>query len=250
VTGGGPSPASGLDDTRAFIEAMHAIARPLAPRMVAAVQPAGAKHLLDLGGASGTYTLAFLEAVPGLQATLFDLPEVIPLARERFATAGCLDRVGLVSGNYLTDPLPGGHDLAWLVRRDPFQTDRKRNLALYRRVFDSLLPGGRIVIRDHVMSEDHTAPRAGACSRSTCSAPPAAAGPYSYREIARSPSSKQALNASVCCREVKRWTVWWKPSSRTESRAATLPDLALSSIRRDRMIAVARFPPNDRSPPP
>ena len=36
------------------------------------------------------------------------------------------------------------------------------NIALFRKVHDALVPGGRIVIRDHVMSPDRTAPRAGA----------------------------------------------------------------------------------------
>ncbi len=36
------------------------------------------------------------------------------------------------------------------------------NVALFRKVHDALVPGGRIVIRDHVMSPDRTAPRAGA----------------------------------------------------------------------------------------
>jgi predicted O-methyltransferase YrrM len=192
VTGGGPGP--GPDDTRSFIEAMHAIARPLAPRMVAAVQPAGAKHLLDLGGASGTYTMAFLEAVPGLHVTLFDLPEVIPLARERLSVGGWLNRVTLVPGDYLTDPLPGGHDLAW-ISAVIHSNGPEENLALYRRVFDALVPGGRIVIRDHVMSEDHTAPRAGALFAINMLGATRRGRTYSYREIAG--ALEQAHFASV-----------------------------------------------------
>jgi predicted O-methyltransferase YrrM len=181
VAGGAPGPRS--DDARAFIEAMHAIARPLAPRMVAAVRPAGTKRLLDLGGASGTYTLAFLEAVPGLHVTLFDRPEVIPLARERLAAGDCLDRVTLVPGDYLADPLPGGQDLAWLSAVI-HSNGPEENLALYRRVFAALVPGGRIVIRDHVMNEDHTAPRAGTLFAINMLSATSRGRTYSYREIA------------------------------------------------------------------
>jgi hypothetical protein len=42
----------------------------------------------------------------------------------------------------------------------------KLNVELYRKVFDSLVPGGTIVIRDHVMSEDHTETVEGALQRS------------------------------------------------------------------------------------
>jgi predicted O-methyltransferase YrrM len=181
VTGCAPGP--GLEGPRAFVEAMHAIAGPLAQRMVAAVRPAGAKNLLDLGGASGTYTIAFLEAVPSLRATLFDLPDVIPLARERLAAAGFLDRVTLVPGDYLTDPLPGGHDFAWLSAVI-HSNGPEENLALYRRVFDALVPGGRLVIRDHVMSEDHTSPRAGTLFAINMLCATSRGRTYSYREIA------------------------------------------------------------------
>jgi precorrin-6B methylase 2 len=179
----GEAPRPRPDDTRAFIEAMHAIARPLAPRMVAAVRPAGAKRLLDLGGASATYTMAFLEAVPGLHVTLFDRPEVIPLARERLTAGGWLDRVTLVPGDYLADPLPGGHDLAWLSAVI-HSNGPEENLGLYRRVFDALMPGGRIVIRDHVMNEEHTAPRAGALFALNMLSATSHGRTYSYREIA------------------------------------------------------------------
>ncbi|MHB9098296.1 MAG: methyltransferase, partial [Syntrophales bacterium] len=99
---------------RAFIGGMHAIARPLAPRIVALVDPAGARRLLDVGGGSGTYTLAFLQAAPEMRATIFDLPQVIDMARERVGAAGMLERITLVPGDFRKDPLPGGHDLAFV----------------------------------------------------------------------------------------------------------------------------------------
>jgi len=183
VTGGRTGAVSESGATRAFIEAMHVIARPLAPSLVAAARPQGARRLLDVGGASGTYTVAFLEAVPGMQATLFDLPDVIPLARERLAAAGWLDRVTLVAGDYLADPLPGGHDLAWLSAVI-HSNGPEQNLSLYRKVCGALVPGGRIVIRDHVMTEDRTSPRAGALFAINMLAATETGRTYTYREIA------------------------------------------------------------------
>ncbi len=183
VTGGRAGPATDAGYTRAFIEAMHVIARPQAARIVAAVRPGGARRLLDVGGASGTYTMAFLEALPGLQATLFDLPEVIPFARERLTAGGCLDRVTLVAGDYLADPLPGGHDLAWLSAVI-HSNSPEQNLTLYRKVCGALVPGGRVVIRDHVMSEDRTAPRAGALFAINMLAATESGCTYTFREIA------------------------------------------------------------------
>ncbi len=157
----GGRPGSGDGWTRSFIGAMHAIAAPQADAIVAAVGPGGARRLLDVGGGPATYTLAFLRAVPDLRATLFDLPEVVEIARENAESAGLLDRVGLVAGDLRSDALPGGHDLAF-VSAIVHMLGPDGNVALFRKVHDALVSGGRIVLRDHVMSADRTTPRAGA----------------------------------------------------------------------------------------
>ncbi len=157
----GARPVAGDGWTRSFIGAMHAIAAPQADAIVAAVGPGSARRLLDVGGGPATYTLAFLRAAPGLRATLFDLPEVVEIARENATRAGLVDRVDLVAGDLRTDALPGGHDLAF-VSAIVHMLGPAGNVALFRKVHDALLPGGRVVLRDHVMSPDRTAPRAGA----------------------------------------------------------------------------------------
>jgi predicted O-methyltransferase YrrM len=158
---GKPPVSSDVDELRAFIGAMHAVAAKLAPGVVAAVNPGTARDLLDVGGASGTYTLAFLRAVPGMRATLFDKPEVIPIARRRLGEAGVLDRMTLVGGDFYRDEFPPGHDLA-LISAIIHQNSPGENLDLYRKVFRALVPGGRIIIRDHIMEPDRTRPRDGA----------------------------------------------------------------------------------------
>ncbi|MCX5915235.1 MAG: methyltransferase, partial [Deltaproteobacteria bacterium] len=145
----------------AFIGAMHSIAAKLAPGIVAAVNPGTARNLLDVGGASGTYTLAFLRAVPGMRATLFDKLEVLPIARRCLGEEGVLDRITLVGGDFYHDEFPPGYDLA-LLSAIIHQNSPGENLDLYRKVFRALVPGGRIIIRDHIMEPDRTRPRDGA----------------------------------------------------------------------------------------
>lgn len=146
---------------QAFINAMHVIATPLAPRIVSLVGISGARRLLDVGGASGTYTLAFLQAEPQMRATLFDLPAVIEMARERVGAAGMLDRVTLAAGDFKKDPLPAGHDLAF-VSAIIHQNAHEENVEMFRKIFAALESGGRLVVRDHVLSPDRTEPRSGA----------------------------------------------------------------------------------------
>jgi predicted O-methyltransferase YrrM len=149
------------EELHAFIEAMHVIAAPRAQEIVVAANPGSAKAFLDVGSASGTYTIAFLRAVPEMKATLFDKPEVIEMARERLSNAGMLDRVTLVPGDFYQDELPPGNDLAF-VSAIIHQNSPGQNLDLFNKVFRSLNRGGRILIRDHVMEPDRLHPKDGA----------------------------------------------------------------------------------------
>jgi len=84
--------------------------------MIAGAFDAASFHRpLDVGGGSGAYTLAFLKKNPGLRATLFDLECVIPLSKKMSRAENCQDRVTLVAGDFHTNELPQGCDLALLT---------------------------------------------------------------------------------------------------------------------------------------
>jgi predicted O-methyltransferase YrrM len=175
-------PARQEEEIKAFIGAMHTIAAKLAPAMVVAVNPGNAKAMLDVGGASGTYTLAFLRASPQMKATLFDKPEVVEMARQRLGEAGMLDRITMVGGDFYRDEFPPGHDLAF-VSAIIHQNSPEQNLDLYRKIFRSLNPGGRIIIRDHVMEPDRTRPRDGAIFAVNMLVGTSGGNTYPYEEI-------------------------------------------------------------------
>jgi predicted O-methyltransferase YrrM len=170
------------EDQKAFIGAMHVVARAHAAKIVQAVNPGSARRLIDVGGASGTYTIAFLEASAEMSATLFDLPNVVAMGRERITEAGLMDRVTIVAGDFYTDSLPAGHDLA-LVSAIIHMNSPEQNIDLYKKIFKALVPGGRIVIRDHVMKPDKTAPKAGALFAINMLVATPGGGTYTYDEI-------------------------------------------------------------------
>ncbi len=172
----------GKEEMGAFIGAMHVVALPLATEIVAAVNPGQSKALLDVGGASGTYTIAFLQASPRMKATLFDRPEVVEMARERISEAGLLDRVALVAGDFYRDEFPKGHDLAF-VSAIIHQNSPEQNLELYGKVFRSLNSGGRIVIRDHVMEPDRVHPKDGAVFAVNMLLGTEGGGTYTFEQI-------------------------------------------------------------------
>ena len=177
-----PSVRGEAGDAAAFIGAMHTVSAPVAGEVIRAVQPRRFKHLLDLGGASGTWTMAFLRARPAARATLLDLPHVVPMARRRLAAAGLARRVRLVAGDFLRDALPPGADLAW-VSAIVHQNSRAENRLLFAKVLQALVPGGRIAIRDILMEESRTAPVAGALFAVNMLVATGGGGTFTFKEL-------------------------------------------------------------------
>jgi predicted O-methyltransferase YrrM len=155
-----PIAERGKDGLKAFIGAMHVAGRTLSKEIADSYNLSPFKRLLDIGGATGTYTMAFLKKNPEMTAVLFDLPEVIPLAEERLKTEGLLNRVEIVGGDFYIDELPVGCDLA-LLSAIIHQNSPEQNVALYHKINRALLPGGKLVIRDHVMDPARTYPPQG-----------------------------------------------------------------------------------------
>ena len=156
-----PSLRGASGDAASFIGGMHNLAWANAEKVIHAMQPFQFTHLMDVGGASGTWTMAFLRACPKGTATLFDLPHVIPMAKERLSNAGMLKRVKLVSGDFMADRLPGGADLVWLSAI-VHQNSRRQNRQLFANIYQAMVPGGRIGIRDIVMEANRVQPASGA----------------------------------------------------------------------------------------
>ena len=145
----------------AFIGAMHVIGRELAEDIAAGLDLRPFRLLLDIGGASGTYTMAFLRRNPEMRAVLFDFAPVLTMAKARLAAEGFLERVTLAAGDFYTDELPAGCDLA-LLSAIIHQNSPEQNVALYEKIYRALVPGGMVLIRDHVMDDSRTQPPAGA----------------------------------------------------------------------------------------
>ena len=167
---------------KAFIGAMHVVGSRLADQVIEVVGADGIHNLLDVGGASGTYVMAFLKKYPNLRATIFDLPPVIEMARERLTQEGLLDRVSLVVGDFREDELPKGYDMA-LLSAIIHMNSLEQNAELYGKIYDALDPGGRLVIRDHVMQPDRTDPKAGAIFAVNMLAGTKGGGTWTYEEI-------------------------------------------------------------------
>jgi SAM-dependent methyltransferase len=142
---------------RPFIAAMHARARQSAGQVVAMLDLDGVSRVLDVGGGSGAYAMAFARARRGISAVVFDLPKVVPLTRMYVAQDGLTAEVSTVTGNYLEDPLGEGFDLVFMSAVI-HSNHANANRLLVRKAAQALGPGGQLVVQDFLMNEDRGGP--------------------------------------------------------------------------------------------
>ncbi len=147
--------------TNAFIAAMDRIAAERAPLVVHAVGTEGLRRMLDVGGGSGAYSIAFARNAEGLQADILDLPEVLPITEKHVLRAGLADRIRTRPGDLRSDTLGSGYDLI-LVSAICHMLAPEENRDLIRRCHDALNQAGRLVIQDFILETDKTAPRSAA----------------------------------------------------------------------------------------
>lgn len=164
-----------------FIELMHMLGRELSSEIADIYNLSTFRKLLDIGGASGTYTISFLKKNPEMKASLFDLDTVLPLAENRLKSEGLLDRVELIGGDYNEDQLPEGYDLI-LVSDLIGQNTNEQNISLFRKIHNSLTSNGVLLIRDFVMDETHTSPESGALFSMLMLVETQGVGAYSFLE--------------------------------------------------------------------
>ena len=144
--------------TNTFIAAMDHNARGRTGAVVREVGVNGVRRLLDLGGGSGAYSIAFAKAAPELRAEILDLAEVLPIAQEHIRRAGVADRVTTRAGNMLDADLGTYYDLV-LLSAICHMFSPEENRALLRRIYQALAPGGRVVVQDFILEADKTSPK-------------------------------------------------------------------------------------------
>ncbi len=141
----------------AFIEAMHYRGTRQAEEVVSQLDLDGVDRVLDVGGGSGAFSIAFARAREGLRATVFDLPNVIPLTAKYLEDEGYSDRVDTAVGDYHADDFGDGYDMVFLsaiIHSNSFDENRE----LIKKAADALNPGGQVVVSDFIVDEDRIGP--------------------------------------------------------------------------------------------
>jgi acetylserotonin N-methyltransferase len=145
------------DARREFLLSMHGYGLVSSPDVAGAFDLSRFSRLVDLGGATGHLAIAICERFPGITATVLDLPEVCPLAREVIAASPLADRIAVIPGDFFAGELPDG-DLFALARVLHDWAESKV-LKLLSRIFDRLPSGGAVLIGEKMIDEDRAGPK-------------------------------------------------------------------------------------------
>ena len=143
-----------------FIAAMHERAKKQAPEVVSQLDLANVTRVLDVGGGSGAYAMAFVKARPNINAVVFDLPNVVPLTCRYIEKEGLTHKINTVTGDYTVDPLGKGYDLVFLSAII-HSNSNEANAGLIKKCSEALNPGGQVVIQDFIMDENRITPQFG-----------------------------------------------------------------------------------------
>jgi hypothetical protein len=149
------------EKARRFSRAMKSISAKPARALARKAFWAGRRHLLDVGGGAGVFSIACLEEWPDLRATVLEIEPVCLLAEQEARDAGVSDRLRTVPADMFRDRWPSGADtiLFSQILHD-WPPDRGR--ILVNRAFEALGSGGMVLVHEKLLDSRRSSPLANA----------------------------------------------------------------------------------------
>lgn len=127
--------------------------RCVAPVLAQVARPAaGETTLLDIGGGSGFYSIAYLQANPTMRAVVWDRPEVLKVAQANAEKYNVADRLTCIGGDMFTDPLPVQADLI-LVSNILHDWDVPEVVHLLQHWHSQAKSGSRLLLHDVFLND-------------------------------------------------------------------------------------------------
>jgi acetylserotonin N-methyltransferase len=136
---------------------MHSHSLPAAIGAARSYDFSGVRRILDVGGGSGCFMIAFAQAHPDLKATILELRSMCEVAKGYIGSGGVGDRVDTTAVDMFREPWPKGYDALffsniwhdWSVRTCSW---------LAERAYEALPPGGRIMLHEMLLDDDGAGP--------------------------------------------------------------------------------------------
>lgn len=111
----------------------------------------GKKNLLDFGGGSGIYSIAFCRKYPQLTALIIELPEVVSVPRNVIAEHELDERIGVLERNWNEVSFSGEFDVVLLS--DVLYSSEEECRQLIDIAFQALEEGGIAAVRGYFLDE-------------------------------------------------------------------------------------------------
>jgi hypothetical protein len=114
------------------------------------------RKMLDLGGGPGLLGMAVVQAHPELKGVIFETPAVRDAAIRAIEEYGMRERVTVLTGDYLNDPIGAGYDLVLASGTLNFA---KHNLdGIIKKIYDALNPQGVLICISDGLTHEKTRP--------------------------------------------------------------------------------------------
>jgi ubiquinone/menaquinone biosynthesis C-methylase UbiE len=145
------------DLQQVFYRYMHSWSKLSNPLLFRNLDLSRARRLLDVGGGDGVNAIGVVTAFPHLEVTVLELPGGAAFARRTVADAGLSDRITIVEHDIFQGTFPEGFDCVLfshlLVIWSP-----EENVALLKRAYQALTPGGRAAIFCSISNDEGSGP--------------------------------------------------------------------------------------------
>ncbi|MFL6178908.1 MAG: methyltransferase [Actinomycetes bacterium] len=134
-----------------FLRGMQGVQMGAFLALVEKVDFSSSMTLCDVGGANGALSGVIAQRHPHLSVTLFDLPQVVPVAERYLATLGVEDRVTVLGGDFFTDDLPSADVL--VMGNILHDWDEEQKKSLIGKAYKALNDGGRLIAIENVIDD-------------------------------------------------------------------------------------------------
>ena len=145
------------EDLGGFIRGLHGTTISAGRALATRTDFSKVHRVADIGGGSGGLSIGLCEEHPHLSATVFELPSLVPIAREIIAEAGLADRIDVETADILTAPIAGEFDVT--IAKAVFQVMSEENARTAMRTISAAIPrGGTFHVIGFVCDESRLAP--------------------------------------------------------------------------------------------
>lgn len=144
--------------TKDFIYAMQSNASLTANIVAKNINLKNIKNLLDIGGGSGAFSIAFCKENPNLNCVVLDVENVIPLTKKFITNNKLTDRIKTKVGDILSLEHPNSEFDAVLFSHVLHIYNAELNIKILKKIYTWLHPGGMLILHDFFLLEDKTEP--------------------------------------------------------------------------------------------